>query len=63
MAKKIKFTLEQARAICNGMQQQRMERIQGKMQSMDDSLRFKEDFILYPTQHEENEIIDQGTWE
>ena len=60
-----KLTVQQAKAICDGMNKQRMERIQGDMRAhtdtVDASLCFKEDFILYPTNHEEDEIIDQGT--
>lgn len=65
MAKNIKFTLAEARAICDGLNQRRMERIQGKMQQqsdqVEDSLRYKDDFILYDNNHEENEVIDRGT--
>lgn len=50
MAKKIKFTIEQAKAICAGLNQQRMERINASrhIDKVDDSLRFQEDFVLHP---------------
>jgi hypothetical protein len=63
MSKKIRFTLEQAKAISSGMNQQRMEKIQNKTfvdsHSIDDSIHYKEDFIIYNTSNENNEIIDQ----
>jgi hypothetical protein len=51
MAKKIKFTIEQARAICAGLNQQRMEKINASRHTdkVDDSLRFQEDFVLHPS--------------
>lgn len=53
MAKKIQFTFQEARAICDGMNQQRLEKIQGKAfvssDIADASLLYKEDFIMYET--------------
>ena len=47
------LTLEQAKIICQWFQQQRMTRIKENLRdnTIDDSLRFKDDFILEPTTH------------
>lgn len=57
---KIKFTLEQAKAICNGMNQQRIERINASVPQyqVDDSLRYQEDFVLSPTIYIDEEIFE-----
>lgn len=58
----MKLTLEEAKAICNGMNQQRIEKMRTNKHEhqIDDSLRYQEDFVLSPTIHAD-EAIDQGT--
>lgn len=52
--KEPKLTLEEAKIICAWLNQRRVEKIQGK-HSVDDSLRFKEDFIM----NNGNDFIEQ----
>ena len=64
MAKKIKFTIQEARAICDWLNKWRIEKntkLINKKQ-VDESLLYKEDFILspLPTKYDlTNEWVDQ----
>jgi len=55
----LRFTIQWARAICKGMNDQRNEKIKTELNKhkfktdVDESLRFQEDFIIYDTTHEE----------
>ena len=60
--KSIKFTLLWAKVICDGMHQERIEKLKDGLQDridnpskyVDDAVEYKEDFIINDVHHEQN---------